>query len=102
MAKTPLSAIQETSYLPKSYLLNFTVSLQNTSSSGTPSPLTRTRPFSYTSATVNSPFLIYQKLYCMRCFLNPKSRMLVTFSIFRHCMSHFISFPRYMLKTQVF
>ncbi|TYG44120.1 hypothetical protein ES288_D11G072700v1 [Gossypium darwinii] len=30
----------------------------------------------------------------MWCFLNPKSKMLVSFSIFRHRMSHFISFPR--------
>ncbi|KAL1071179.1 hypothetical protein V6Z11_D11G072200 [Gossypium hirsutum] len=34
-------------------------SLQNTSSSGAPSPQTRTRPFSHTTVSVISPFLIY-------------------------------------------
>ncbi|KAB2037013.1 hypothetical protein ES319_D03G044000v1 [Gossypium barbadense] len=43
---------------------------------------------------VVSSLMIYQNLHCMRCFLYPKSRMLVAPSFFCHRMSRFVGLPR--------
>ncbi|TYH49346.1 hypothetical protein ES332_D10G129400v1 [Gossypium tomentosum] len=85
--------MQETYFLPKSYLPKTIVSFRNASYSGTQTPQTRTLPFYLTTMIAVSPLLIYQNLHCMWRFLYPKSRMLVTPSFLRHRMSRFVGLP---------
>ncbi|KHG15276.1 Chromatin structure-remodeling complex RSC30 [Gossypium arboreum] len=91
--KTPVSANQETHFLPVSTLQEPLPLLESRVRRANNHHTARTLPLYLPARSAISSLLIHQDLHRIRCLLYLESRMLVTPSFFRHRMSNFVGFP---------